>query len=401
MIWPPVPLRRLARVVNGGTPLKEPSYWDGDIPWATPIDLGRAHGAVLTSTDRRLTDAGVAAGSAAVPAGSVLVSTRAPIGYVARTDQAVAFNQGCRALLPGPNIDPRFLTSAIMASQHELEGRALGTTFAELSSDGLGSVPIPVPPLEEQRRIADFLEAQGVVARQLDQLRERQRDLLKEEFEAMLDDRLVSPYLTARVPLMFLTDPTRPIQYGIILPGPDFPGGVPIIKGGDVGRGRLDVEMLSRTDPEIDARYSRSRVRGGDYVVAIRGSVGEIGEVPESLTNANLTQDSARIAPHRCESTWLGAVVQTRFVQGEIARRVTGATIKGINIADLRRISVPFPPREEQHRLGVWAQGLIRRRRAASVALHRAQQLTAERQQALITAAVTGEIDVTTARGVA
>jgi type I restriction enzyme S subunit len=93
-----LPVRRLFRVVNGGTPTSEPENWDGDVPWATPVDLGHVHGGYLAETQRTLTDQGVKTGSSLVAGGSLILSTRAPIGYIAETKVPMAFNQGCHAL---------------------------------------------------------------------------------------------------------------------------------------------------------------------------------------------------------------------------------------------------------------------------------------------------------------
>src|SRR5271157_1993578 len=93
-------LRRVFRVINGGTPTSDPANWNGSVPWATPVDLGRSHGGVIRDTDRTLTIDGLRAGSSLVPGGSLIVSTRAPIGYVAEVAEPTAFNQGCRGLVP-------------------------------------------------------------------------------------------------------------------------------------------------------------------------------------------------------------------------------------------------------------------------------------------------------------
>ena len=108
------------------------------------------------------------------------------------------------------------------------------------------------------------------------------------------------------VPLMHLTQLNRPIMYGIVLPGPDVEDGIPIVKGGDVAPGRLRLDMLSRTTPEIESRYTRSRLEKGDIVYAIRGSIGMVEIVPEEIAGANLTQDAARVAPNNeVEVRWL------------------------------------------------------------------------------------------------
>ncbi len=89
--------------------------------------------------------------------------------------------------------------------------------------------------------------------------------------------------------LWHLTPSDRRIMYGIVLPGPNVADGVPIVKGGDVSPEPLRLASLNRTTFEIESGYARSRLRGGDLVYAIRGSIGEVAIVPDELEGANLT----------------------------------------------------------------------------------------------------------------
>lgn len=153
-------IRRLFDVVNGGTPTRNEDYWNGDIPWATPVDLSEYNGTRLQSTQRTLTSQGLEAGSNTVPAGSLIVSTRAPIGYVTESTAVVAFNQGCRGLVPKSDLDIRFFRYQLSAMREELQALGQGSTFMELSSDGLAATRIHVPPLPNQRAIADYLDVE-------------------------------------------------------------------------------------------------------------------------------------------------------------------------------------------------------------------------------------------------
>lgn len=298
-------------------------------------------------------------------------------------------------------IHPEFLAWAIRSDfcREQFALAATGVTRFGLKYEAMLGVDVPTPPLDVQRRLAEFLDDQCTRIDAVVALREEQMRSVPVRLGAFLAELLCDPRFT-QVPLMRLTDPKRPIQYGIVLPGPDVDGGVPIIKGGDVAAGRVRPDQLKRTTPEIDAQYARSRVRGGDLVTAIRGSVGEVAVVPDELTGANLTQDSARIAPHQCDPEWLHAVLESPLVQSRIERMVTGATVKGINIGDLRRIQIPVPESlAEQQRLGQLAAQSVARSREARQEMREQVDLLRERKRSLITAAVTGEFDVTTAGG--
>jgi hypothetical protein len=157
---PKLPLHRLFRLVNGGTPTADPVNWDGEVPWATPTDLARCNGSVIETTDRTLTPTGLQSGSRTVRGGSLIVSTRAPIGYVVQTAADMAFNQGCKGLEPQPGVHADYFRYQLLSMTAELNAAGQGSTFVELSSDALGATMVHVPEATEQRAIADFLDAE-------------------------------------------------------------------------------------------------------------------------------------------------------------------------------------------------------------------------------------------------
>jgi type I restriction enzyme S subunit len=259
------------------------------------------------------------------------------------------------------------------------------------------------PSIDEQHRIADFLDAETTRIDRLVRAQESVLQLISERRKRALEDTLVGqPRPDGWSPLGYLTEYDRPIMYGIVLPGPNVEDGVPIVKGGDVAAGRLTLAQLNKTTYEIEAAYTRSRLRSGDLVIAIRGSVGEVASVPGEIAGANLTQDAARIAPGpSIHAKWLELILQTPAIQEQIGGRVTGATVKGINIWDLRRVLVPKISLDEQMGAAKHAASALAIMDDLGTASLRQMNLLAERRQALITAAVAGQIDVTTAGGIA
>lgn len=307
-----------------------------------------------------------------------------------------ALNQRlCRLRAIGDN-DIRYVAYALPAELTRINATQYATTVKHLSSGEILKCRLPAASPEEQRRVADFLDDRVARIDHIITARRRQSELVLEESESTLESLVTQPCAVRR-PLASLTDPSRPIQYGIVLPGPDYPGGVPIIKGGDIGSGRLRRLELNRTDPDIERAYRRSRVRPGDMVIAIRGSVGEVDVVPVELQMANLTQDSARIAPFGYDGEWLRAALVSPGVQSQMTRRITGATVKGINIQDLRRVPIPVPSRAFQASIAMTTKRLREETAWYVDALARSIALLSEYKQSLITAAVSGEFDVSTA----
>jgi len=153
-------LKYFGCIKNGTTPtIGEAEYWNGDILWATPEDLGKLTSNHISHTKRQVTQKAVAECNLSVlPTGSVIISTRAPIGHMAINEMPMAFNQGCRGIIPGDQLDGSFLYYLLKSRVASLNAIANGTTFVELSHDDLAAVLIQCPSLETQRRIAQFLD---------------------------------------------------------------------------------------------------------------------------------------------------------------------------------------------------------------------------------------------------
>lgn len=154
------------------------------------------------------------------------------------------------------------------------------------------------------------------------------------------------------IPLGELVDSDRPITYGILKPGTGFPGGVPVIKVKDMKDGLIDQTDLLLTSPEIDNNYKRSRLRAGDLLVSIRGSVGRMAEVPENLENANITQDTARLTIKKeYNKVFVRGVLESEPLQRDMEKNIRGVAVKGINIGYLRELGIPVCERHKQDEL--------------------------------------------------
>ena len=157
--WREVTIGQIAEVYGGSTPsTKEPDNFDGDIPWLTPKDLSGPHDRYMAGGSRNLSRKGLESCSAnLLPRGAVLLSTRAPIGYVAIAKNPIATNQGFRSLVVKENCIPEYIYYCLVANNSELELNASGTTFQELSGFSLKQIPISIPEKETQRQIAYVL----------------------------------------------------------------------------------------------------------------------------------------------------------------------------------------------------------------------------------------------------
>ena len=158
--WRECRLGDLGVVVGGGTPPRERAeYWGGSIPWLTPGELTGHSDKYVSDTQDCISELALAAsGARLLSEGSLLVTSRASIGSCALAGRPMATNQGFKNLAPGSEVDPSFLFYLGRTLGTEMTRRASGTTFLEISGREFERIRIDLPPLEEQRRIAEILD---------------------------------------------------------------------------------------------------------------------------------------------------------------------------------------------------------------------------------------------------
>lgn len=146
--WDVKTIGELAEVVGGSTPKTDRAdFWENGIHhWVTPKDLSSSSVPVLLDTERKITDAGLSQiSSGLLPTGTVLLSSRAPIGYLAIAEIPVAINQGFIGMRPKPGTSNLFLLRWAEACQTEIVNRANGSTFLEISKASFRPIPVVVP----------------------------------------------------------------------------------------------------------------------------------------------------------------------------------------------------------------------------------------------------------------
>lgn len=167
--WTWVRLGSLGEIVGGGTPKTSDaeSWKDGTIPWLTPADMKHVKGKFVACGERNITQHGLDSSSARLmPKGSLVYSSRAPIGYIAIAENPLCTNQGFKSLVPICFEVCDYIYYALIAFTPTIQARASGTTFKEISGTELAKTLLPLPPLSEQKRIVAKLEAlEPLVAR--------------------------------------------------------------------------------------------------------------------------------------------------------------------------------------------------------------------------------------------
>lgn len=158
-MWKNCLISDLGNVVGGATPsTKDPDNYNGNIPWVTPKDLSSLAGRFISRGERNISKKGYDSCSAQlVPAGTVLFSSRAPIGYIAIAENELCTNQGFKSVVPNKETDSLFLYYLLLYNKDRIESKSSGTTFKEVSGAVMKNISVKVPELSKQRAIAATL----------------------------------------------------------------------------------------------------------------------------------------------------------------------------------------------------------------------------------------------------
>src|SRR5690554_1449310 len=160
--WKEYKVEEFAEVIGGGTPsTKNPDYFGGSIPWITPKDLTNYEKKFIKNGDRNITKEGLSNSSAKlIPKNSILLTSRAPIGYLAIAENDVTTNQGFKSIVVNPDIaDFNFVYYLIKANIERIKGYGTGTTFAEVSATVVKNLKFSLPDLPTQTAIAEILSS--------------------------------------------------------------------------------------------------------------------------------------------------------------------------------------------------------------------------------------------------
>jgi type I restriction enzyme S subunit len=392
--WDVEPLKVSYAVVAGATPKTDVAeYWDGEIPWVTPADLGKTKTLEIGATARTISLEGLASCAASlVPVGSVILSTRAPIGSLGIANTPVTTNQGCKALVARQDAKPGFLLYVLSAATAALNVRGKGTTFLELSGDELASFRVPTPTAEEQGSIAAFLDRETAGIDALIEEQERLIALLKEKRQAVISHAVTKGL-----------DPTAPMKDS----GVGWLGEVPahweVLPLKHAVRLRSGEAITSDTinDAGDFPVFGGNGLRGftdeythdGDYVL-----VGRQGALCGNINYASgkfwASEHAIVATPSRPVVTrWLGELLRVM----NLGQYSTSAAQPGLAAEVLGNLRCPYPPPSEQALIAAlldreieFSEGLMAEAQAAVTLLQ-------ERRSALISAAVTGKIDVSDA----
>jgi type I restriction enzyme S subunit len=189
--WKMVKLNEVCEIVGGTTPsTTAPKYWEGEIPWLSPVDLPEVGSiSYVSDSQRKITPVALKeCGLTLLPINSVVFSTRASIGKIGVVNKQLCTNQGFTNLIPGNEILPKFLAYTLKYFLPEIEKLGNSTTFKEVSRTSIRNFQIPLPPLPIQKHIAEILDAADALRRKDQELLKKYDDLAQAIFIDMFGD---------------------------------------------------------------------------------------------------------------------------------------------------------------------------------------------------------------------
>lgn len=299
----------------------------------------------------------------------------------------------------GLEYDRRFL-HALLRSRAVIDQYALRSTGIRPSQwrlywDEMKTIEVSLPSAAEQRVIADYLDRETARIDTLIHEQQRLIEMLRERRFATVAEALEG---YGRTHLRRVVDRHRPMTYGILQAGEPIDGGVPYIGPSDItGEGTSpERDALRTTSAEIASAYRRSVLAGGDIVVSIGPAYGKVAVVSDGLAGANLTQDTVRVAlvPQLADTRFVVWALLSRQTAEYWNYQITGATFRRLNLGTLARTPIPLPPLDVQRCIAKYLDEQTATIDALIAETERFIELARERRSALITAAVTGQIDV-------
>jgi len=347
--WPTSPLGAICEIVGGGTPSRAvPEYFDGHIPWITPTDVTKKYGRYLDGGANTITEVGLRNSSARLlPPRSVLLTSRATIGYTAINTVPVATNQGFANFICGDRIFPEFLAHWLEWSRDALINLASGATFKEINKSTLKKLGIPLPPIDEQRRIVGLLDRAAEIRRRADAARAKARAVIPALFLDTFGDPATNPksWPTAR-----LGEVITRITGGKNIEAGNGSSKYRILKVSAVTSGIFKPEE-SKPAPDDHVPAPEHHVRVGDFLFSRANTselVGAVAIVHEPVVGLLLPDKIWRI---EWDLKSIGPQYAYSLLRTSEIRRIfaligsgTSASMKNISQAKLVQVVVPLPP---------------------------------------------------------
>ena len=333
----------ICTVVSGSTPKSDVAeFWDGDIKWITPAELND-DSYVINDSVRHITDAGVKnAGIKPFPAGTVILSSRAPIGKTAIAGCEMYCNQGFKNLICSESIDPRYLYFFLSGKTEYLNSLGRGATFREISKSIVENIEVPVPDRYEQARIASVFEKIVVV----EKARKAQLRMLDDLVKSRFVELFGSEREFGRWPCCNIGE-VADVCVGVVIKPTQYytEKGIPAFRSLNIGMMKVkDSDWVYFTE-EGHKKNQKSVVRANDVLIVRSGAPGTACVATEKYDGYNAVDIIiAHPDQGKVNSVFLAAFTNMPHGMNQIKGGTGGAAQQHFNVGRYKAMTLIMPP---------------------------------------------------------
>lgn len=356
--WEVKKLKDIGKISSGGTPsTSNDNNFGGNIAWITPADLTGYKDKFISKGKRNLSEEGLKNSSAKIlPKGTILFSSRAPIGYVAIAQNEISTNQGFKNLTPNESVISEYVYYYLLGSKNLAEQSASGTTFKEISATAFSNLPIPLPPLSEQKAIADklddsFAKIENAITNLInakENLKLYKQSVLKSAFNGDLLPNTSPTHWEVK----------KLGDFSEIKGGKRLPANSKFskdttkfayIRVADFENMSVNLKDIKYITQEIQDKIKNYTISSDDIYISIAGTIGKVGTIPIELNGANLTENAAKITFNGANKKFLVYYLNSNEAQMQIIFFTKATTQAKLALYRIKEIKIPLPPLSEQN----------------------------------------------------
>ena len=339
----------ICEIVSGSTPKTSiEEYWDGDVKWITPAELDN-DSYIITDTVRKITDLAVKkTGLSSFPEGTVILSSRAPIGKVAIAGCEMYCNQGFKNLICSDKINNKYLYWFLKGNTELLNSLGRGATFKEISKQIVAGIEINIPDYDKQVEISEHLEKiNGII-----KLRRRELvkldELIKARFVELFGDPVANPHGYEKVALSELAE-IKIGPFGSLLHKEDYiEGGHALLNPSHIVDGKVAPDNKLTISEEKYLELSAYHLKNGDVVMGRRGEMGRCAVVP---CDGYLCGTGSLLIRTKGEVTadYIQKIISFPSFKKLIEDMAVGQTMPNLNVPIVSNFQIIKPPMEIQN----------------------------------------------------
>lgn len=352
----------ICEIVSGTTPKSNiPEYWDGDINWVTPAELNDET-TIIYESQRKITKQAVEDSSLkSFPAGTVLLSSRAPIGKVAIAGVEMYCNQGFKNLICSDKIHNKYLFWFLKDRTDYLNSLGRGATFKEISKSIVENIEIPLPPIKEQKQYATTLDKfSGLISLRKQQL-DRLDELVKARFVEMFGTLTTTKFSvkTLNELCLFIKDGTHQTPTYT----EDSENGIKFLSSKDVTSGQIDWTKIKYIPQDLhEELYARIAPQRGDILLAKNGTTG----IPAIVDTDDVFDIYVSLALLRFKDgnniTYLWAALSTLETKRQFDSSLKGIGVPNLHLSEIKKAKIIVPPIELQNKFSSFVEKIKRQK---------------------------------------